>query len=168
MRDIVSEVGTFDTGLSDLPVIKTTQTSAAIPLAGYDGICFDILADNWTDGTITPVIQYTNDDGTGSPNSGSWTAVPATDLILWKATSASDRTPVKANDTNGNPTGNSQPAAISSAATAINQRVGYIGGIAGVSDYLRIVSTISGSPSTGMGYDVHVLRGRPRVLPAKV
>lgn len=160
MRDVVSEVGTFDTGLTDLPVIKTTQTSAAISLVGYDGICFDILADNWTDGTITPVIQYTNDDGTGNPNTGGWTSVPVTDLVLWQATSATDRTPVKV--------GNAQPSAISSAATAINQRIGYIGGVQGTSDYLRIVSTVTGSPGTGMGYDVHVLRGRPRVLPAKV
>lgn len=168
MRDIVSEVGTFDTGLTDLPVIKTTQTSAAFKLAKYDGICFDILADNWTDGTITPVIQYTKDDGTGNPDSAGWTAAPATDLVLWQATSTTDRTPVKANDSNGLPTGNSQPSAISSAATAINQRVGYIGGVPGTADYVRIVSTVTGSPATGMGYDVHVLRGRARNNPADV
>lgn len=157
MRDIVSEVGTFDTGLTDLPVLKTTQTSAAFLLAGYDGICFDILADQYTDGTFTPVIQVAPDVA-GSP--GAWTNAPVIDLVLWQATSATNRTPVRV--------GNAQPSAISSALTAINQRVGYIGGVAGTSDWIRIVSTISGGPATGMGYDVHVLRGRPRVMPANV
>lgn len=160
MRDIVSEVGTFYTGLTDLPVIKTTQTSPAVKLAGYDGAQVYILSDNWTDGTITPVIQYTNDDGTGNPASANWASVPVADLIAWKATSATDRTPVRV--------GNSQPAAISSATTAIYQRVGYIGGIAGTSDYIRVVSTVTGSPSTGMGYDVIIHLGRPRIAPASV
>src|SRR5690349_16163873 len=124
MRDIVSEVGTFYTGLSDLPVIKTTQTSPAVSLMGYDGCQIYILADQYTDGTITPVIQVAPDNN-GSP--GSWTNAPATDLVAWQATSTTNKTPVKLNDSNGNPTGNSQPNAISSSATAINQRIGYIG-----------------------------------------
>ena len=157
MRDIVSEVGTFDTGLTDLPIIKTTQTSAAFALAGYDGLCFDILADQYTDGTITPVIQVAPDNN-GSP--GAWSNAPASDCVLWQATSSSNRAPVRV--------GYSQPSAISSSATAINQRVGYIGGVAGTSDWIRIVSTVTGSPVTGMGYDVHVLRGRPRLMPANV
>jgi hypothetical protein len=160
MRDIVSEVGTFFTGLSALPVIKTTQTSPAVKLAGYDGAQIYILAGNYTDGTITPVIQYTNDDGTGNPNSGGWTSVPTSDLVAWSATSTTDSTPKKL--------GNQQPNAISSSATAINQRIGYIGGVAGTSDYIRVVSTVTGSPATGSGFDVIIHLGRPRTMPASV
>lgn len=165
MRDIVSELGTISTGMSDLTVVKTTQTSPAVALAGYDGCMVYILVDQYTDGTMTPVIQVAPDNN-GSP--GTWSAAPATDLIAWQATSASNATPVKLNDSNGLPTGNTQPNAISSSGTALNQRVGYIGGVAGTSDWLRVVSTISGSPATGMGYDVVIVRGRPRTLPANI
>ena len=163
MRDIVSEIGTFYTGLTDLPVLKTTQTSPAVSLIGYDGCMIYILANQYTDGTFTPVIQVAPDNGSGSP--GSWTAAPAIDLVTWQATSTTNKTPVKLNDANGNPTGRIQPNAISSAATALPQRVGYVGGVQGVSDWLRVVSTISGSPATGMGYDVIIVLGRPRIMP---
>lgn len=150
MRDIVSETGTFFGGLTALPVVKTTQTSAWIDLANYDGAMIYLLANTWTDGTITPVIHESDD---GSTDLG---AAAATDLVAWKATSATVYTPVRV--------GGSQPAAISSAATAINQRVGYIGG----HRYIQVVSTVTGSPSTGCGYDVIILAGRPRVMPSNV
>jgi hypothetical protein len=162
MRDIVSEIGTFYTGLNDLPVLKTTQTSSAVSLKGYDGCMIYILVDQYTDGTFTPVIQVAPDSN-GSP--GSWSAAPGSDLVTWQATSSSNLTPVKLVDSNGYLTGRSQPNAISSSATALNQRVGYVGGVQGVSDWLRVVSTISGSPSTGMGYDVIIVLGRPRIMP---
>jgi len=157
VRDIVSETGSFFTGVSALPVLKTTQTSPSVDLAQFDGCMIYILAGNWTDGTMTPVIQESADNST-------WNNVAATDLVSWSATSTTSATPVKLNDANGNPTGRTQPNAISSAATAINQRVGYIGGLR----YVRVVSTISGSPATGMGYDVIILAGRPRFLPSNV
>lgn len=157
MRDIVSEVGSLYTGVSALPVLKTTQTSPGVDLSAYDGAMIYILAGNYTDGTFTPVVQESSDNST-------WNAVAATDLVAWSATSTTNSAPVKLNDTNGNPTGNSQPNAISSAATAINQRVGYIG----AQRYIRVVSTISGSPATGMGYDVVIVAGRPRNLPSAV
>lgn len=150
MRDIVSEVGSFYTGLSALPVVKTTQTSAWIDLANFDGAMVYILAGNWTDGTITPVIHESDDASTDLG------AAAAADLVAWKATSATDHTPVKV--------GASQPAAISSAATAINQRVGYIGG----HRYIQVVSTVTGSPATGSGYDVVIVAGRPRNMPSAV
>ncbi|SRR5579884_269663 len=158
MRDIVSEVGSFFTGLSALPVVKTTQTSAWIDLANYDGAMIYILAGNYTDGTITPVIHESAD---GSTDLG---AVAATDLVAWSATSTTNSAPSKLNDSNSNPTGNAQPNAISSSATAINQRVGYIG----AKRYIRVVSTVTGSPSTGCGYDVIIVAGRPRLMPANV
>lgn len=158
MRDIVSEIGSFYTGISALPVLKTTQTSGWIDLANYDGAMVYILASHWTDGTFTPVIHESDD---GSTDLG---AAVGTDLVAWSATSTTNSAPVKLNDSNGNPTGRSQPNAISSVATAINQRVGYIGG----HRYIQVVSTISGGPATGMGYDVVIVAGRPRLQPANV
>jgi len=157
LRDIVSEVGSLYTGVTALPVLKTTQTSTSVDLADYDGAMIYILAGNWTDGTFTPVVQESSDNST-------FTTVAATDLVAWSATSTTNSAAVKLNDSDGNPTGNSQPNAISSAATAINQRVGYIGALR----YIRLVSTISGSPSTGMGYDAIIVAGRARNLPAAV
>lgn len=150
MRDVVSEVGTFFTGLSALPAIKTTQTSGWIDLANYDGAMIYLLAGTYTDGTLTPVIHVSDD---GSTDLG---AAATTDLVLWQATSASVFTPVKS--------GNAQPSAISSSATAINQRVGYLGS----HRYIQVVTTVTGSPATGCQYDAIVLAGRPRFMPSNV
>lgn len=154
MRDIVSETGTFFTGMSALPTVTTTQTSAGVDLANFDGAMIYILAGAWTAGTMTPVIQESADNST-------WNNVAAADLVSWSATSASSSTPAKLNDANGNPTGHSQPNAITSAANAINQRVGYVGGLR----YLRVVSTAA---AASLGYDVVILAGRPRFMPSAV
>jgi hypothetical protein len=150
VRDIVSEVGSLFGGLTALPVVKTTQTSAWIDLANFDGAMVYILANNWTDGTITPVIHESDD---GSTDLG---AANGADLVAWSATSASDSTPKKL--------GGQQPNAISSAATAINQRIGYIGG----HRYIQVASGVTGSPSTGVGYMVVIVAGRPRNMPSAV
>jgi hypothetical protein len=151
MRDIVTkETGTFFGGLTALPVIKTTQTSAWIDLANYNGATVYILCNTWTDGTMTPTIHESDD---GSADLG---AAANADLVCWKATSATVYTPVRV--------GAGQPAVISSAATAINQRIGYIGG----HRYIQVVSTISASPGTGMGYDVIIQAGEARNLPPAV
>lgn len=158
MRDIVSEIGTFYSGLTAAPTISSTQTSAAVKLAGYDGAMIYILANTLSSaGTMTPVVQYTNDDGTGNPNSGGWTNVPTSDLVLWTSTSATVFTPVKV--------GNAQPTVLTTT-VALNQRVGYIGGVAGTSDYIRVVSTVASSWSAP--YDCIIVLGRPRVLPSAV
>lgn len=152
MRDIVTkETGSFFTGLAALPVIKTSQKSAGVDLANYNGATIYLLAGNWTDGTLTPVIQESDTDVDGN-----YASVAAADLITWAATSATDHTPSK--------TGNAQPAAISSAATAINQRVGYIGG----KRWIRVNMTVTGSPSTGCGYDAIIQAGEARNLPPAV
>ncbi len=172
MRDIVSEIGTFFTGLSACPTIAATQTSPAVALAGYDGAMIYILNPTASSaGTMTPVVQVTNDNGSGVPVAANWTAVPATDLILWQATSNSNYAPVKAIDANGLPTGNLQPAALTST-VAINQRVGYIGssfvsgGVTYEADWIRVVSTDASSWSAP--YDVIICLGRARDLPAAV
>jgi hypothetical protein len=173
MRDIVSVVGTFLTGLTTLPSITTTQTSPNIDLRGYDGCMIYIMAGAMTGsgGTMTPIINVAPDNGSGAP--GSFTAAPASDLVLWTATSSTDHTPIRqalgSTLPNGTANTTNQPQVITtaSAASQIYQRIGYIGCVAGVSDWLQVVSTASGTVSTFI-YDVVVLLGRPRTLPAKV
>jgi hypothetical protein len=172
MRDIVSVVGTFLTGLTALPSVTTTQTSPDIDLRGYDGCMIYFLVGAMTGGggTMTPIINVAPDNGSGAP--GSYTAAPSADLVLWTATSSSDHTPIKQTIghvlPNGTTNTTNQPMIITtaSAASQTYQRVGYIGGVAGTSDWLQIVSTAA-SIST-FTYDVIVLLGRPRTLPAKV
>lgn len=154
MRDIVSEVGSFYTGLSALPTITTTQTSAGVDTAPFDGCLIYILAAAWTAGSMTPVVQE-------SPDNATWTNVAPTDLVSWSATSTTSNLPSKLLDVNGLPTGNSQPNAITSVATAINQRVGYIGG----KRFVRVVSTAAAFSG---GYDVVIVAGRPRFMPSTV
>lgn len=158
MRDVVSEVGTFFGGLTALPVIKTTQTSAWIDLSTFDGAMVYLLANTYSDGTITPTIHVSDD---GSTDLGT---AAAADLVTWQATSTSNFTAVHATDANSLPTGHIQPSAITNAATAINQRVGYLG----LHRYIQVQSVVTGSPSTGCGYDVVILAGRPRFMPSNV
>ena len=149
MRDNVSKLGTvFSWGL---PAAKTTTTTgAAIDLAPFNAATIYILAGTWTDGTHTWSIQESDSSGSG------FTAVANSDLVAWSATSATDYTPVRV--------GNAQPTAISSAATALNWRIGYIGG----KRYIKVVNTVTGSPSTGAVYDVVVIAGEARVEPSAV
>jgi len=152
MRDNVSKLGQVINGLG-LPTIKTTATGVSVAVATYNAITVYINAGTYTDGTHTFLIEEAPDVA-GAP--GAWTTVANADLVAWKATSATDLTPVRV--------GNAQPAAISSAATAINQRIGYIGG----KDWVRVDVTVSGAPATGCQYDAYWIEGEPRVLPAKV
>lgn len=173
MRDIVSIAGTIRTGLTAIPSITATQTSPNIDLRGFDGCMIYILAGAMTGsgGTMTPIINVAPDNGSGAP--GSYAAAAVADLVLWTATSATDFTPIKQVLNNVLPNGTTnttnQPMIITtaSAASQINQRVGYMGGVAGTSDWLQIVTTASGTVST-FTYDVIVLLGRPRVMPSKV
>lgn len=179
MRDIVSEVGTLYTGVAGLPATITTQTptvvgAGVVDLRGYDGCMIYILCAGLTDsGSMTPVIQVTNDDGTGSPTSGNWTAVAQStdtpagfDLVAWAATSSTNFTPVKR--------GALQPLAIATGAThLLNQRIGYTGlsfvksGVTYEADFLRVVSTASGT-LTSLLYDVIIVLGRSRIKPSAV
>lgn len=159
MRDIVTKHGTIFTGLSALPAQTATQNSSGVDLANYNGAMIYILAGTWTDGTHTFHVQESNDNG----STDVWADVAATDLVLWQATSSSVFTPVKANDANSLPTGNLQPVAISSAATAINQRVGYIG----AKRWIRMRTVVSGA-SSGALYDIVIEAGEPRNMPANV
>ncbi len=173
MRDIVSEVGTFKTGLTAIPSITTTQTSPNIDLRGYDGCLFYLLVGAMTGsgGTMTPIINVAPDNGSGAP--GTFVAAAAADLVLWTATSSTVLTPIRQPIGNVLPNGTAnttnQPMVITtaSAASQINQRIGFIGGVAGVSDWLQIVSTATGTVTT-FTYDVIVLLGRPRYMPANV
>lgn len=152
MRDIVSKHGTIYSAFTP-PAHTGSLTGQTIDLAPYNGAMVYIIAGTWTDGTHTFTIQEAPDNGSGSP--GAWSNVATTDLITWTATSATVFTPVKV--------GNAQPAAISSAATAINQRVGYIGGMR----FIRVNLAVAGA-TTGAQYDVVVEAGEPRLMPAAV
>ncbi len=161
MRDIVTkETGTFFTGLAALPAFTATQNSPGVDLANYNGATIYILAGTWTDGTHTFHVQESNDNGVAD----AFADVAGTDLVTWQATSATVFTPVKINDVNSVANGHAQPAAISSAATAINQRVGYIGG----KRWIRMRTVVSGSPSTGALYDVIIQAGEARNMPPAV
>ena len=157
MRDNVSFLGTVTTGLASLPVNKVNITGASQSLAGYDGATLYIPSGTWTDGTHTFTVQESADNAT-------WTTVAATDLVTWQSTSATNNYPLKALDANGYNSGRVQPAAISSAATAVNQRIGYLGN----QPYVRATVTVTGSPVTGAQYDLLWILGNSLVMPANV
>jgi len=144
-RDI-TQLGSFYNQLSACPSITTTQTGPWIDLAGFDGGLIHIECGTYTSGTLTPVIQDSDDASTPT------TAANA-DLIAYSATSATDHTPVHV--------GGAQPTAISSAGTAINWTVGYIG----AKRYIRLVST---SSSANLLYDATGFTGRARIAPSRV
>jgi hypothetical protein len=150
MRDNVSRLGTIFTGLAALPVNKANITGQTIYLPNYNAATLYILCGSWTDGTHTFVIQE-------SPDGSNWTNVANTDLVAWSAPGSTVFYPPVRN-------GSSQPIAISSAATAVNQRVGYIG----QQPYVRVIVNVTGSPSTGAAYDCIWILGEPRNMPSAV
>lgn len=149
MRDNVSKLGTVLSGLAALPVNKVAVTGQTIDLANYNAATLYIPAGTWTDGTHTFTIQESDDAST-------WNNVDPSDLVAWIAASASDKTPVRV--------GNAQPSVISSAPTAVNQRIGYVGG----KRYVRSNVAIGGSPATGAAYDLFWILGEPRFFPSAV
>jgi hypothetical protein len=157
MRDIVSKHGTIRTALRSgtLPANGSNQTinGSDVNNANYNGVMFYIIPGTYTDGTHTFTIQEADDNGSGSP--GSYTNVANADLVAWKATSTTDSTPVKV--------GNSQPAAISSSATNVYQRIGYIG----AKQWVRLSVTSTGV-TTGASYEAVCELGEPRNMPAAV
>lgn len=171
MRDIVSKIGTFYRGLSQLQTVTATQYSASIPasqVGKYDGLMVYVLTGTFTStATMAVTIQVTNDDGAGSPVSANWTDIPVTDQVVWEATSSSDYTPVKKGNV---------AAPTLSASHGVNQRIGYLGTPAtfvsaadsvtyNVGHY-RVKSTYGGSGNAVL--DVITTLGRPRFMPADV
>ena len=149
MRDNVSKLGRVLSALA-LPAANIGAINGPDnQLSAHNAATLYILAGTWTDGIHTIVIQEAP-DVSGAP--GAYTPVAATDLVAFTATSATDHTPVKI--------GSSQPAVISSAATALNQRIGYIGG----QPWIRAVVTASGT-TTGAVYDAVWVNGEPRMMP---
>lgn len=174
MRDIVTEhVGTFLRGLSQLQTVTSTQHSAAISAATvgqYDGFAVYVLTGTFTSSaTMAVTIEVTNDSG-GSPVANNWTAIPATDQVVWEATGASDGTPVRLGNV---------AAPTLSATHGVNQRIGYLGvpqtftansspgdGLVHNADWFRVTSTYGGSGNAVM--EVIIILGRPRFAPASV
>lgn len=149
MRDNVSKLGTVQNALASLPVNKVNVTGASANLAGYNAASLYINAGTWTDGVHTFTIQE-------SPDNTTWTNVAATDLVAWSATSTTSQYPSK--------TGFAQPNPISSAPTALNQRIGYLGAM----QYVRVTIAVTGAPATGAAYDAYWILGEPRLLPSAV
>jgi hypothetical protein len=152
MRDIVTRMGANLRNGLDAPAARTTTAAGTgVDLQGFEGAMLYIIPGTWTDGTHTITLQEADTDVDGS-----YANVATTDLLAWSATSTTDFTPVRV--------GNAQPTAISSAATAINWRVGYLG----TKRYVRAKSTITGGPSTGAVYTLILVRGRPSDSPCDV
>lgn len=165
MRDNVSKLGQVLAGIpvANLPAFTANWTGQTIDLQQlpeYNAATLYILAGAWTDGNHTFTIQEAPDNGSGAP--GTWTTVATTDLNAFTAPSATVLYP---------PTklGNAQPSVISSAATAINQRVGYVGNYpaGGPTRFLRVIGTVTGA-TTGAKYMALWVLGEPRIFPAAV
>lgn len=175
MRDIVSrDIGTFYEGLSQLQTVTSTQHSAAIAasqVGKYDGFAVYVLTGTFTStATMAVTIEVTNDNGSGSPVSNNWTAVPVTSQVVWEATSSSVFTPVKIGNV---------AAPTLSATHGVNQRIGFFGagdtftansspgdGLSHNIDWYRVTSTYGGSGNAVL--DVIVILGRARLDPADV
>lgn len=149
MRDNVSKLGTVVNALG-LSANKNNITGVSVDLSQYNAATVYIMAGTWTDGTHTFTIKESADNST-------FTAVAATDLYAWIASAAGvSNSAVRV--------GNSQPAAISSAPTALNQRIGYNGSMR----YIRVDTVVTGSPATGAQYDVVIVAGEGKVMPSAV
>lgn len=166
MRDNVSKLGQvlFGPPAANLPAFTANWTGQTIDLQAqpeYNAAALYIIAGTWTDGTHAFTIQEAPDNGSGSP--GTWTNVAATDLSRLQTANASGGLPITISSAG------SQPASISSAATALNQRVGYLGGYpsGGATRFLRVIGTVTGA-TTGAKYLPVWVLGEPRVFPAAV
>jgi len=159
LRDNKSKLGRaiFAGPQANLPAMLAANayTGQTIDLQRYNAATLYILAGTWTDGVHTYTINEAPDDGTGNP--GAFTAVAATDLSRLETANAAGGFPITES------AAGSQPAAIISAATALNQRVGYLGG----QRFLRVALTITGT-TTGAKHTAFWVLGEPRVLPAEV
>jgi hypothetical protein len=160
MRDNVNKLGQVFYGppAANLPAWTASFTGQTIDLAantGFNAATLYLLAGTWTDGTHAFTVQEAPDTA-GVP--GAWTNVAATDLSRLETANASGNMLPITQSTAG-----SQPASISSAATALNQRVGYLGG----QRFVRVIGTLSGT-TTGAKYLPVWILGEPRVFPSAV
>lgn len=163
MRDVVTMNGRI-IPVSVMPAATGTGTiySDPIDLSGYDGAAIHIMFGTYTNGTHTFTV-YEADDDTGSPGNApadadaQWTVVSDDQLDCWQATSTTDSTPVKMTTTSG------VLPVVSSAATTLNMRVGYMGKKKWI--YYKLVS---GSAATGVVFMAVCNLGRPRLAPAAV
>lgn len=127
-RDNVASIQA-QSGLDALPAKKATFTGATIDRmksdGGYEALTLYLLVGTYTDGTFAFAINESSDAST-------WTAV---------STSSPDYL---------TPDASVGFANISSSATAVNQKVGYVGS----KRYVQVVCTVTGSPATGCTLDI--------------
>ena len=138
-RDNVSRIQ-VQSALDALPAMKSPFTSATIDRlksdGGYESLTLYLLVGTWTDGSFAFAI---ND----SPDGSVWTAVSTSnpDYLIPDATTGF--------------------ASITSAGTAVNQKVGYVGS----QRYVQVVCTVTGSPVTGCQMDLLGVLGDARNNP---
>ena len=158
-RDNVNKIGTIWPWVAgaSLPANTASVNGQSIPVApgGYNAVAWYILAGTWTDGTHAFTVQEAPDNGSGAP--GTWNAVASTDLSKLETANPLGNLPITI------ASAGSQPASIVSAATALNQRVGYLGS----QPWVRMITTVAGA-TTGAKYFAVCITGEPRVLPAQV
>lgn len=167
-RDNVNKIGTIIPAgavAGSLPAVTATYTGATIDTMSqgvYNAATLYILAGTWTDGTHTFVFQEAPDVGNGTIAGGvvgAWQNVGTNsinDMSKLETANVAGGLPISI-------TGPGQPAAITSAATALNQRVGYLGSYR----YLRCNVTTAGT-TVGAKYLPLIVLGEPRVIPAAV
>ncbi len=154
MRDNVNKLGTsVHYSAANMAVIKTTVTGDAIDLAGYNAAAIYVNCGTWTDGTHTFKVQES-----ATTTSGDFADAAAGDLTRIETANSAGGLPITVAAA-ANPF-----LAVSSAATALNTRVGYLG----AKRYIRVLDTVTGSPGTGAAYSVHIVLGEARVQPAAV
>src|SRR5258708_31294711 len=119
LGDNVSKLGQglYGPAAAVLPAFTASWTGQTIDLQAipeYNAAALYILAGAWTDGTPAFTVQEAPDNGSGAP--GAWTNVAAADLSRLQTANAAGGLPIAISSAG------SQPASISSAATALNQR----------------------------------------------
>lgn len=182
MRDIVSKHGTIRAAgpsasggsFAYNANCNTTANGVAISTANYNGVMIYILGGTYQDGNSTFTIYESADPSNTAVGSvANWHAVANNDLVLWKATSNTDYTPVKV--------GRYQPSLYpaNSAANTVNMRVGYLGssnyGNASLetgtnpANWVMVNYTNTGSGgNNGQQFTVVVELGEPRFMPSAV
>ena len=121
------------------PAVRTaTASGTGVDLMGYEGALVLVHMGDWTDGSHAFEIQESDDDG----DTDAYSAVADADLVGASATPE---------PTVSDETGDDRIVAIA-----------YIGG----ARYIRVVQTVTGSPSTGLAGGALVVRGYPRHMNA--
>lgn len=141
--DVASELGVIQT-LKPAAYTSSQNNGAnsngAVDLAEnevFNGCMFVINVGTWTDGTFTVAIEEADDDGSGAPDTSTWSEVADADLVM---------------GSNGEPVIDGDPD------DEQVYKVGYVG----QKRHVRAKVTVSGGPGTGVPLGISVVMGAPR------